>query len=1092
MPVGSLTSNHNFQALEADSYTAHRLKHASPEHLHITTRRFFIGPIPEGWLNSNRKSWYRRRLELSTYSSRKASFNAAAGGGHHQRTMTGLDGPSTAARMSFSFPQPTDADEAPDESDTTQVETDMEDDGDESEGERVTRELEPVSTHEVPRIVGIDEIDGSSNTSPKAVRVPPDKGLDGTRDSSKLTPGPSKASDRSTGQDSFITAEQSLQQQPREASPAPKGSLEERNQDLGRSISNGTRTPDNFDTSSKTPLLQPDSPAGPQPQSLSGARPLESKQPDESLEQHAPAPVQDDDPQMRLGRTATGVRFKVTEGVANRGHRVNRRVQSARSKVANKNFRRNTLREGTIVKMEKMLVKIDVTMQPVPDEFDENESQRLETKTLEKWREFMLVARKSKKQDADDFRLQIYKTRVIPEVEDDRTSKKPAREIRLDPKTTHVNLYSSLDKTVVLWHPYRKGTRIVLMRPSSTAHSVEWYTFLRDAMGWKRPATLQVNVPDLGVTLRLERPFEGLETAGIDAADEATALAKTEEAEHAVASKIVTRCLDMLERDPEWSDVLNMWKETSKMGLAWKRYDRLEWIHGMAEQRMYGSMAMQHTHDLELRPKHHYATTAHGQKGVSQEEPTPVEGFLIRLTSQKGVHQRMGKTFFKRLYFYTQNQFLMFNRPAKATPPHPPRLATISGTNVPSSHEIVEKTPETYEIEPFKTQDGQIDWLRSGNLDTIKRHDVEALEEARRCVANMTEADGYINMCRIRKVRVIKWGALPVDDNMEADSDADADFHEDVADSGREDGTTNEIDDNRTFELVLDNGLIVRLQTYSKDTRTEWMKRLRQLVKYWKQRINGDVDTFKNVRRTNLSLLNIDEELEAILGQFGRKWEVSRSEASPELYHMCGIASCRAITMSGLLYRKPRRRSTFQRCSVILSGGKMLIFQATLRKRTGEQVRHIHQERMDVIDLTDCYVYSGLLVEDDLLYQNRTFDANKTGGGMGTLPRVYREDGWTSQDGEVMTCFVIWRNQRKGWFRTQGGKASGNSEEKGGNRAKIKRVAQLGVPGKGMVFKCRSRAERDHWVLSVSSEIERVVEREEWERRGEEVRLEGS
>ena len=505
---------------------------------------------------------------------------------------------------------------------------------------------------------------------------------------------------------------------------------------------------------------------------------------------------------------------------------------------------------------------------------------------------------------------------------------------------------------------------------------------------------------------------------------------------------------------------------------------------------MYGSMAMQNTHDLELRPKHHYPTTAHCNKGVLHQEPPPVEGFLIRLTSQKGLHQRMGKTFFKRLYYYTQNQFIMFNRPAKATPPHPPRLATIGGSNIPSSHEIVEKTPMTYDIEPFRTQDGQVTWLRSGNVDTIKRHDVEAHEEARRNVANMSEADGYINMCRIRKVRKIKWGAVPADDNMDVGSEEDVDFHEDVADSGREDGSTGEIDDNRVFELVLDNGLIIRLQAYSKDTRTEWMKRLSSLVKYWKLRVDADVDTFKNVRRTNLSRLNIDEEMEAILGQFGRKWEVSRSEASPELYHMCGIASCRSITMSGLLYRKPRRRSTFHRCSVILSGGKLLIFQATLRKRTGEQVRHIHQERMEVLDLRDCYVYSGLVVEDDLLYQNRTFDANKAGGGMGSLPRVYREDGWTSQDGEVMTCFVIWRNEKRGWFRTQGKLVSGGEKEEG-TRSKIRRVPRLGVPGKGMVFKCRSRAERDHWVLSVGSEIERVVEQEEWERSGEEFRLEG-
>jgi len=177
----------------------------------------------------------------------------------------------------------------------------------------------------------------------------------------------------------------------------------------------------------------------------------------------------------------------------------------------------------------------------------------------------------------------------------------------------------------------------------------------------------------------------------------------------------------------------------------------------------------------------------------------------------------------------------------------------------------------------------------------------------------------------------------------------------------------------------------------------------------------------------------------------------------------------------------------------------MLIFQATARKRTGQQIRHIHQEKQQAIDLKDCYVYSGLVVEDDLLYQNKTFDANHP--GMASLPRVYLEDGWTSADVDVMTCFVIWMNRRKGWFRAAakaeastptGGSSTEEGKFKSNNLAGLKRVRQLGVPGRGMVFKCRSRAERDHWVLNVASEIERLVQREE-EEQGEEreVRFDG-
>ena len=1065
MPVDSLTSNHHFEALDPDSYTAHKLKHASPEHLHLTSRRFFIGPIPEGWLDSNRKTWYKRRLELSTYSSRRQSFNAAAGVGPHHKTLGGLGGLSTAARMSFSFPQPEDVEDSASESEDTHAD---EDGVDEDDGEdRETLVIEPVSTVDAQEATQATET--AENTELRTGRRPPDGGIDGAEDLERLSPSIARHQARGA----------------RSVEAATK-SPDRRRLDGGQQ--QGTQTPDaspshppstvldDFDATSREPLIEPGGPSSEQPDRFS--------LPNRSMQKHAPAPIHDDEPGTHRGRTNTGVRFKVSEGLAERRHRINRRVDSARGRVASKHFHRNTLREGTIVKMEKMLVKIEFTQQGVPSEFDENESMKIETRTLEKWREFMVVARKSSKQNEEDFRLQIYKTRVIPEIDNESTSKKPAREIRLNRKTTHVNLYSSLDKTVVLWHPYRKGTRIIIMRATSTAHSVEWFTFLRDAMGWRRPTDLRVSVPDLDLTLRLEKPFDNLELATLEAKDEETAMAKTVAAEQAVAGLIVSRCIEMLEKDPEWTKVLKSWRETARMGLAWKRYDRLEWIHGITEQKMYGSMAMQQTHDLELRPKEHYPTTARGMKGILHQEPPPIEGFLVRLTSQKGVHQRLGKTFFKRLYFFTNNQFLMFNRPAKATPPHPPRLATISGSSIPSANDIIEKTPETFDVAPFRAVDGRITWLSSGNIDNIKKHDGEALEEARRNLANLEEADGYVNLCRIRKVRKFQHGAAPVDENMDLDgSDSDVAFHAAVGDSVRPDGATNSIDADRTFELILDNGLLIRLQAYSQATRTEWIKRLRSLVKYWRLRIADEVALLKTVRDNNLKNLQIDEQMEAILGQFGRKWEVAHSEASPELYHMCGIASCRAITMSGLLYRKPRRRSTFQRCSVILSSGKLFIYQATLRKRTGEQVKHIHQERQEVIDLKDCYVYSGLLVEDDLLYQNRTFDPDRP--GMAATPRVYLEDGWTSDDIDVMTCFVIWRSTKKGWFRSPG-----HSDEKRdtGKRAKLKRVGQLGVPGRGMVFKCRSRAERDHWVLSVGAEIERLVEQEEWEG-DEEVRL---
>ena len=143
-------------------------------------------------------------------------------------------------------------------------------------------------------------------------------------------------------------------------------------------------------------------------------------------------------------------------------------------------------------------------------------------------------------------------------------------------------------------------------------------------------------------------------------------------------------------------------------------------------------------------------------------------------------------------------------------------------------------------------------------------------------------------------------GTSPADANV--DQGPDVDFHEDVEDTRTDDRQTNQFDDKRAFELVMKNKLVIRLQAYNEITKREWMARLRKLVQHWKLRLADDMDMLKTVRGVNLKLLEIDEESEAYIGQFGSKWEVTRAVASPKLFNMCGISCCRAITVISSLW----------------------------------------------------------------------------------------------------------------------------------------------------------------------------------------------
>lgn len=87
-------------------------------------------------------------------------------------------------------------------------------------------------------------------------------------------------------------------------------------------------------------------------------------------------------------------------------------AQHARKRIPRR-FTRGKLKDGEIVKVEKMLVRMDICsgQEQPSEEYDEKDSLRVETRVTEKWREFMVVCRESHEDDAV-LCLQMYKTRV--------------------------------------------------------------------------------------------------------------------------------------------------------------------------------------------------------------------------------------------------------------------------------------------------------------------------------------------------------------------------------------------------------------------------------------------------------------------------------------------------------------------------------------------------------------------------------------------------------------------------------------------------------------------------------------------------------
>lgn len=872
----------------------------------MTNRRFFVGPIPEGWLQGHRKSWYKSRLKVRNYTSHNISFSAGPVATHYGEhgDRPGLSSPDLDEEVALALTNTRTqaAEEQCDEIETeareeaaaepvgelqTLTHPEAEASGDDllPEEDTESRENSGEDNGEYSQGGSGEDSEDDTDSTPKArTRGQYDMYGNDLASSSFVTAREEVASSADTVQS--IATIRASRLEPPERRPNSRGSY---NTNLTGHFSPNPLTPNPSavasETDSTTQLLRSRyKDKGKQKSKASGVSRA-------TLQHHDPQDedATGEDAQVQRRLTRKMAKFNLDDNIRHRQQKMRSKIAKTQGTISANRPHRRKVQDGEIVKAEKMLVCVEETVQDtLPADYSENDSLRMETRTVDKWREFLVVCRKSSVEHTP-FAIQMYRTRVIPDVQRPNSKTPPYYEVRLNHKTTHVNFYSPLDKTIVIWHPCKRGTKIFILRPKSAAHSAEWYTFILQVLGWRRPTSLPIHVPDLGVSLIFKNPFSQLE-AGLKADDSDGEHAAAVDNKFAAAT-IIRGCMDMLEGRAEWAEVLKAWSKTEKMGLAWKRYDRLEWVFGVNEEKMYGTIGMQSSHELELRPRHHYSTTIR-HRGI-QEEPAPIEGFLVRLTSQKGVHQRMNKMFFKRLYFFTQDHYLFFCRPAKALPPPPPKCAPPEDGSVPTAREILDRMPLSWDIDPYPLESGQITWLSSGNQEFVKRHDEEAYAHVQRNVHNISQSDGYIDMCRVQEVRNVYRGSCPADPNIREGPSVD--FDREPRDTRQDDGATREFDDDRTFEMVLDNGLVIRLQAYDDATRDEWVKRLDALVKYWHTRCTDDAAELQVVRQRNLKLLNIDEAMESVVGQFAKKWEVKKAEASPHLHNMCSLSGCRTI-----------------------------------------------------------------------------------------------------------------------------------------------------------------------------------------------------
>jgi hypothetical protein len=256
-----------------------------------------------------------------------------------------------------------------------------------------------------------------------------------------------------------------------------------------------------------------------------------------------------------------------------------------------------------------------------------------------------------------------------------------------------------------------------------------------------------------------------------------------------------------------------------------------------------------------------------------------LEGFLISLTTRKGKQRRMGRLFYKRLYFSTFDHYLLFSRPKVAETPIIFDEESSSGDVGADNTESTSQKPVASLINPFPIEDGKVTWAGVADQAGTEEYDQAAYEELGRRIDLVTKCDGLIDLTDVAKVRNLHRVGSEMEQNSNSlTSEAEID-NNDASSSEEEEedeGSFTNFNDSCTFELVLRNGLVMRFQAPTAEAKKMWKKKLRKLVKYWRYRTLQDTQIFKDVRRQNLEELQMDEEGEATIGQTASKWELSQ------------------------------------------------------------------------------------------------------------------------------------------------------------------------------------------------------------------------
>ncbi|KAJ2764925.1 hypothetical protein IWQ56_004299 [Coemansia nantahalensis] len=362
--------------------------------------------------------------------------------------------------------------------------------------------------------------------------------------------------------------------------------------------------------------------------------------------------------------------------------------------------------------------------------------------------------------------------------------------------------------------------------------------------------------------------------------------------------------------------------------MAWRRYDRLDWIMpcgalgvdgrfmvGQVNDRVVGPQLLEGTHTLELRVLEHYPDSA-VVDGRRVGEPLGVEGFVML---KRDKQRKVEMATYRPALLTTHDGFLFFVHAPRAVRhldacasgcSSPPAGTEADAEHHPPSAELLFAPPRRPSYKSFAS-------IRSSSSAVAGEPVVRYYHPT---------ADGCSKQMRLAKYMLCITDVehiVPVAPEAEGTAAGGSDPGR-MRSKGRLLSLLRSKKNQQSackLRLVTRVGTAVELWTASPQCVSEWVHRLTELRYYWTNRMMTDLSL-----RSRACMLNY-----AIQGRGNRHrdmvdWSDEGAVAERAIWHACLILGCRSIIMAGVLYRKRDRHQGMQKVFCMLTQGHLIEF----------------------------------------------------------------------------------------------------------------------------------------------------------------------